>query len=84
MKVICKKSYPYGDDNDKNVIRLNMFLSGETYNAIVTYYYNIIWYKIKIYDDKFESFHSDEFDDYFISLAKTRKEKLKKINIKYE
>jgi len=83
MNVICKQSYPYG--NDQNLIRLNIFQSGQTYTANINYNNgNEIWYKVLMYDDKFESFHSDEFDDYFISLAKTRKEKIKKINIKYE
>lgn len=81
MILKCIRSYPYSDD--KNINIFNIFFSGNTYHANININSdNITSYKVKVIDDKYETFLSEEIDDYFISLSKIRKEKLKKINTK--
>ena len=91
MNAICKKSYPYIEsDKYGNTLQsmtfLQTFLTGKTYKIINKMFIEgENWYSIKNESDTVELFSETDFNDYFTTIVKIRKEKLQKINkLNYE
>jgi hypothetical protein len=77
MEVRCKQYYPY--ENDDKMIIFQSYLTGHTYKAGKIFHENEIWYHIDDECNHQNLFSPNEFDEYFYSISKHRKEKLKKI-----
>ena len=89
MNAICTKPYPYTDSDLTNTLQgmtfLQTFKTGKEYKIINKMFIDgEHWYGIKYESDTVELFSEIDFNDYFTTIAKIRKEKLQKINLNYE
>lgn len=78
MEVICKKYYPYEEDAR---LFLQTFLTGKTYKIVNMLNNSEKWYSIKNENGTIELFSETDFNDYFTTISKIRKDKLQKINL---
>lgn len=80
MEAICKKDYPFDQNQYKNNMKdFQSFLNGKTYKCERFFHNKNYWYRIKNEEDGTDLFSEDEFNDYFLSIAKMRKLKIKKL-----
>ena len=81
MEVICKCDYPFDQTqlNNMNPKYFQSFINGNAYKCERLYHKKCYWFRIKNEQGKDELFSESEFNDYFLSISKMRKLKIKKL-----
>ena len=78
MDAICKKNYPFCNDDDVKGTN-QVYIIGETYKYEKIYYNGQTWYRVYSSIGKTDLFDKEDFKDYFQSESEIRKLKLLKI-----